>query len=118
MKKAILIDVDNKTITNVIVTETDGSYLEAIYAHVKCNMVEIVNIGNNDIYVNEEGLLDLSPDSNFFIYKGVPQPLAGNGLIMGYDDATGDSIDTTLSIDEVAENVLFYNVYEVVAMSK
>lgn len=106
--KAILIDVNNKTITEVEVTSNhEGSQLDSIYKHVGCDMVEVVNIGENDIYVDEEGLLKFTPSTNFFMWKGYPQPLAGNGLIMGYDESTGNSIGVTLSVDEVKNNVSF-----------
>ena len=113
MKKGILIDVNSKTISYVNVTKNDGSYLESIYAHLKCNMVEIVIFGVNDIYVNEEGLLFLKQQSMFFMYKGQPQPYSGNGLILGYDEKTGDSVDTTLTVEEVRNNVRFLNIHEV-----
>ena len=54
----------------------------------------------------------------FFSYKGYPQPLSGNGLILGIDHETGESIDTTLTIDEVKENVKFLTLFEVQLMSR
>jgi hypothetical protein len=114
MTKAILIDVNNRTVTEVTVTKDEnGSQLMSIYEHVKCEMVEVVNIGENDIYVDEEGLLNLLPSTNFFMWKGYPQPLAGNGLIMGYDDNTGDSVDVTLTVEEVNSKVRFMTHQEV-----
>ena len=114
MKKAILIDVHNRTITEVNVLEDkSGSQLSSIYEHLKCSIFECVNIGKNDIYVDEEGILDVTPDTKFFFYKGTHQPLSGNGLIMGFDDETGESVDTTLTIDEVKSNVKFMTATEV-----
>ena len=118
MTKGILIDVKNRTVTDVTVTkDSSGSQLQSIYDHIGCNMVEVVNIGENDIYVDEEGLLNLLPSTNFFMYKGYPQPLAGNGLIMGYNDETGDSVDTTLTVEEVKNNVKFLTHREVAIMA-
>lgn len=114
MKKAILIDVNNKTVTEVTVTkDSEGSELKSMYELIGCEMVEVVNIGENDIYVDEEGLLNLLPSTNFFMWKGYPQPLAGNGLILGYDDNTGDSTDVTLTVEEVKNNVRFMTHREV-----
>ena len=113
MKKAILIDVNNKTITEVTVTKDGDSELKSMYGHIGCEMVEVVNVGENDIYVDEEGLLNLLPTTNFFMWKGYPQPLAGNGLILGYNDETGDSTDVTLTVEEVKNNVRFMTHREV-----
>jgi len=115
MKKGILIDVKNETVTEVVVTKTEtGSQLKSIYEHVGCNLVEIVGFDEkNDVYVDEEGLLTMDNNSKFFQMEGYPQPICGNGLIMGFDDETGESIDTTLSIDEVKEKVKFMTLSEV-----
>lgn len=115
MKKSILIDVKNQTITEVSVTkDEDGSQLQSIYEHVGCNMVEIVPFGDdNDVYVDEEGLLNLDSNSMFFLLEGYPQPICGNGLIMGFNPETGESINTTLSVEEVKGKVKFMNILEV-----
>ena len=117
MKKAILINVKEETITEVIVTkDLKGSQLQSIYGLLGCNLVDIVNVGENDIYVDDEGLLSLDNNSKLFSYKGHYQPLAGNGLIMGYDNNTGDSIDVTITLDEVKKNVKFLTINDVTTM--
>ena len=115
MKKGILIDVHNRTITEVEVTkDTNGSELQSMYNHIKCEMVECVSFNEkNDVWVNEEGLLNLTPFSIFFKIEGYPDFLCGNGLILGYDDETGDSSDTTLTIDDVKSKVTFHTLNEV-----
>jgi hypothetical protein len=114
MKKGILIDVKNRTITEVEVIENaQGSQLESIYKHLGCSTFEVVNIDEqNDVYVDEEGLLFMD-DNTMFFQMDNGQPLAGNGLIMGYDDETGDSVDTTLSVEEVTSRVKFHTAFEV-----
>lgn len=37
-----------------------------------------------DLYVNDEGLINGTPD--FFIFKGYHQPLAGNAVLVGSND--------------------------------
>lgn len=114
MKKAILIDVNNKTITEVTVTkDNDGSELQSMYQHIGCNMVEVVNIGQDDIYVDEEGLLSMNEDSKFFMWNGYPQPLVGNGLVIGFDSDSGDSTDVNRTLEEVKEKVKFLSYREV-----
>ena len=109
MKKGILIDVQNRTITEVEVTKDEnGSQLQSMYNHIKCGIVECVSFNEkNDVWVDEEGLLTLTPNSMFFKFEGYPDFLCGNGLIMGFDNETGDSVDTTLTIDEVKSMVEF-----------
>jgi len=114
MTKGILIDVKNKTITEVTVEKSsDGTQLDSMYKHLGCEMVEVVSLGENDIYVDEEGLLKLTPSTNFFMCEGYPQPLPGNGLILGYDESTGNNIDTTLTVEEVKRKVKFLTHREV-----
>lgn len=114
MTKAILIDVNKKTVTEVTVEkDSSGSQLDSMYKHIGCEMVEVVSLGENDIYVDEEGLLKLTPSTNFFKWKDYPQPLAGNGLIMGFDDNTGENVDTTLTVEEVKNNIKFMTHYDV-----
>lgn len=113
MTKGILIDVNNKTITEVLLEKSsDGTQLESMYSVLGCEMVEVVSLGENDIYVDEEGLLKLTPSTKFFMLKG-HKPLVGNGLILGFDESTGENIDTTLTIEEVRQNVTFMTYREV-----
>jgi hypothetical protein len=109
--KAILIDSKSKTVRYVEVKVNDGSALESMYNHIDCDLVEVINIDDkNDLFVDEEGLLKLNKDSQFFLYDGFPQPLAGNGLILGLNQEEGESVETSLSIEEVAEKVLFLDI--------
>ena len=110
MKRCILIDVEEKTISEVYI----GTGIQPIYDVLKCEMFECVYIDNvNTIYVDEEGLLNLTPNTMFFSFEGGYQPLSGNGLIMGTDENTGESVDTTLSVEEVRSKVKFHTYWEV-----
>ena len=115
MKKGILIDVQNRTITEVEVTkDSNDSELQSMYNHIKCEMVDCVSLNNgNDVWVDEEGLQRLTPFSTFFKIEGYHEFLPSNGLILGYDDETGDSSDTTLTIDEIKSMVTFHTLNEV-----
>ena len=115
MKKGILIDVHNRTITEVEVTkDQEGSQLQSMYKHIKCGIVECVSFNEkNDVWVDEEGLLTLTPDSMFFKIVGYPDFLCGNGLVLGFDEENGDSSDTTLTIDDVKSKVTFHTLNEV-----
>lgn len=118
MSRGILIDTENRTITEVdVVRNEEGSQLPSIYGHVKCSTFEVVQWNEeNDVYVDEEGLLTMNEETKFFKMKHYPQPIAGNGLIMGFDDETGENGDTKLSIEEIKESVTFMTAHDV-AMS-
>jgi hypothetical protein len=110
MKKCILIDAYAETITEV----TIGEELQDIYSAIRCNTFECIDIGRFDtIYVDEEGLLKLNSQTKFFSIIGGYQPIAGNGLVMGYIDETGESCDTTLSVNDVASLVQFHTLEDV-----
>jgi len=115
MKKGILIDVRNRTITEVeVIKDQEGSQLQSMYKHIKCGTVECVSFNEkNDVWVDEEGLLTLTPDSMFFKIVGYPDFLCGNGLVLGFDDENGESVDTNLTIDEVISMVKFHTLNEV-----
>ena len=115
MKKGILIDVEKREIKEVVIEDT----LQSIYDQIKCDTFDCVQIHEeNDVYVDDNGLFNLTPYSKFFHYKTYPQPLSGNGLILGIDHETGDSIDTTLTIEEVKKNVTFLTLFEIQLMSR
>jgi hypothetical protein len=109
MKKGILINVNDKSFTEVEV----GEYTD-IYKHLGCELFDVVNVDeNNDVYVDEEGLLNLTPESKFFVIDGFPQPLCGHGLVLGIDQETGDSVNTSIKIDELKKMVTFMDIFEV-----
>jgi hypothetical protein len=115
MKKGILIDVVKREVRHVEIDDT----LQSIYDTIGCDTFDCVQIHDeNDVYVDDNGLLNLTPHSKFFHYKTYPQPLCGNGLILGINHDNGESIDTTLTIEEVKRDVRFMDIYEVQLLSK
>jgi hypothetical protein len=109
MIKCIRIDVTNEVVHEVEINDN----IQDIYKQLGCDLFEVVRIDEtNDIYVDEEGLLKLTDESKFFEYDGYPQPLSGNGLIFGHDE-NGNSISTTLTIEEVREKVKFLTLEQV-----
>lgn len=110
MKKAILIDANNREIKEVSL----GDDYKEIYQHIGCEIFDVVRIDeNNDVYVDDEGLLKLSPESKFFFVEGYPQPLAGNGLVTGIDNNTGETISTSLTVEQLKSKVKFMNMFDV-----
>lgn len=109
MKKAILIDSTNKEIKEVTIGE---DYTEISKA-IGCQYFDVVHVeGTNYVYVDDEGLMNLSNESRFFKLENYEQPLSGNGLILGVDDE-GNSIDTDLCVEDVRKMVKFMSIHEV-----
>ena len=104
--KAILIDPENHTVTEV---EYNGNY-KHIYELIGCETFTVVDIGRDNnglthsIFVDDEGLLN-NP-RYFFIWNGYQQPLAGKGLILGCDEE-GETVAATLDLEAVRLNVSF-----------
>ena len=95
--KAILIDVYNKDIKEV---EYDGT-LDFIYFQLACGTFDVFGIDDvNSIFVDDEGLL--RQNQLYFSYSD--RALAGNGLILGVDNA-GESIASTLTVEDVKAEV-------------
>lgn len=120
--KGILIDVKNGTVTDVIYN--GKKTLEEWYRLIGCSTVEVAmdilpnkrDKITNSIMVDEEGLLNVTPNSKFFMFQGGHQPFAGNGLIVGCDDE-GETVDVSITADDVRGKVKFVNAMEAWRMS-
>ena len=107
MKNGILINVEDQILTWVEVEKyTD------IYTHLNCQLFECpLVVDGNTLYVDEEGMLNLSPFTRFFTIGN--RVFSGNGLLLGTDFETGESVDCTLSLELVKSKVKFMDIYEV-----
>lgn len=89
--RAVLIDAKSRTVTDV---DYSGDYKD-IYKLIGCDLFTLVrNLPDGDeLFVDDEGLLKLTGDSPFFSIPWYPSPLAGSGLIVSADNASGDTTD-------------------------
>ena len=86
--QAVLIDPYKEEVTTV---EYNGDYKQ-IYEHIKADCFTLVRLlDNDDVFVDDEGLLKVDANTKFFRIKDYPQPLVGYGLILGNNEE-GDSI--------------------------
>jgi len=92
---AILVDPFNYSIRKVFVSD-----IEDIRAQIVCDMFTCVGIGDNTLYLDDEGLINGTERAVRFVDEVYPQPLAGRILILG-NLPNGDSGDCTLSEIEV-----------------
>ena len=80
--RAVLIDPYAEKIEDI---EYDGHY-KSIYPLIHCGVFTTVSLGDDDVFVDDEGLLKLTPQSKFFSIPTYPKPLAGYGLIVGCNE--------------------------------
>ena len=113
--KAILIDVENKSVTMVEVD--DKNVLKDWYRLMGCQMVEVAHYFDNhdSVLVDEEGLFSLDANTKFFSIEGGHQPFAGNGLVVGVD-RNGNSVSPKITLEEVQNKVKFHTLREVQRM--
>ena len=100
--KAILINAEAATVKFVEIKDyTDINKFGAfdIFTAVR------LNDKGDMVYVDDEGLINGT--SVGFILEGYDSPLMGNGVVLGGNDRTGDSADTTFTLEEIAAKVTF-----------
>ena len=104
--KAFHINAEARTITEV---EVSKGYTN-IYPFLSTSLKKVdcftcVGIEQDDsIYVDDEGLLTIQFDTPFFLYDGYPQPLSGNGLVVGTDEE-GESVDPKNTLEDIKGKV-------------
>ena len=98
--RAVLIDPVAKT-----VEEIDSPLdLKSLYALLQCSTLDLVTVGEHDLYVDDEGLL--VEDPVFFSIRGYPQPLAGRAVLCRHN-VEGNCAPATLSLATVRQRVTF-----------
>jgi len=110
--RAILIDPKHKQIMQI---DYNGDY-KTIYEHLsnshKVRAFDIVRIpvGNDGIYVDDEGLYAPNEDKHWFTYRYNAHemhqniPLVNRGLIIGCDE-NGDSVDCDSTVDSIKSQI-------------
>ena len=107
--KAYFIDSEKKEIKEVEYTNW-----EQISPMLGARSFDVATFNKKEdcVYVDDEGLLSLTENSKFFEIKGYPQPLAGNGLVLGTNDE-GESIEPSITLEELKGMVTFLTIQEV-----
>lgn len=110
------INVQERTVTPVW-----HDTLQDIYAHLsaddgafECDVFTVAPLGNGEsIYVDDNGLLKITPDTLFFMHEAYPQPMAGNGLYVGPVNGVGETLYPKTPIEDVRKAIRFMNLAEV-----
>lgn len=99
--RAILIDPTTQTIVEV---DYDNSSYKNIYKLIDAEPFTTLDIKPNEsIYLDDEGLLR-DPPKPLFAWADYRQPLAGKGLILGFDDE-GETVATKVTLAYVKSMV-------------
>lgn len=119
--KVFLINAYTRTVEPVSLPDKDR--LDTIYTLLDCRLIDVVNVGENDLTVDDEGLL-IEPDrQRYFMYFGtfdlsqadeetgrlikiVSFRVAGNALFAGYDK-NGNMAEPTISLEELRRKIVF-----------
>ena len=103
--RAYVIDSTNETVTEA---KYNGNHTE-IYKLGGFDTFDVVtfNEDGDTVFVDDNGLLTMNEDSRFFKIEGTYNPLAGNGVVLGLDRETGDSVDPKISLKELQKLVSF-----------
>lgn len=111
--KAVLINPYKEEVTDVIY---NGNYKQ-IYDYIKVDCFTLVRLADDDdVFVDDEGLLKLEPSTKFFALPDYPQPLAGYGLILG-NDSEGASVSAHHDAEFYRERVKFMTMQQFTAFS-
>jgi hypothetical protein len=110
--KALKINVVTQQIEEIELK--DGYGLKAIYDAIGngCNLFECpITFDNGDtIYCDENGLL--KEPIGAFMMKDWAYPIQGNGLLVGTDIYTGESIPVKTSAEELASQIQFLDEHQ------
>ena len=102
--KAFLIDPFKETVTEVQLKPKDYRHISK---HLECDFFTVVyppDIDKDVVYVDDEGIY--IRDQKFFMFKGVPTPLAGYGLVVGTNESS-DSCDPVTPLADIISLVDF-----------
>jgi len=96
------IKINAKTNTLTIINVDADHVLRDIYKHGEFDIMERMgSIGTADVWADEEG--KLKGDTRAFKLNG--EWVAGNGVVLDGDDATGESMSTSLTLSQVYEAI-------------
>lgn len=84
----------------------DASDYKEISRMIGADLFTVVHLNDKGdmVFVDDEGLLN--GQRYFFNIRGYPQPLAGNGLVLGTDQE-GNTASTTITMKWLKENITF-----------
>jgi hypothetical protein len=109
--KAFAIDSEKEEVHEVMLPENDELRLAMAQECVGGLIETAYELDNNDtFYCNEEGMF-LNYQKAFEV-KGAHQPFLGNGIVMGFNPRTGETVGAKSTIEEIQQLVSFTTLRE------
>ena len=100
--KAVFVNAGKRVVEDVEIERG----LQPMYDMIGCRLVELVRLSDDDdLFVDEEGLLSIEPTSPMFRIGDAT--LAGNGIILGGNNETGESCDVHRTADHYRPLITF-----------
>ena len=106
MKKALMIDVSTKTITEIELDSHFESISKAIGNGCQYFCCPYSFSNEDSMYADDESLLRVDFIKGGFVLEGYSGIIVGNAIILGTDDE-GDSVDVKHTCDEISERIIF-----------
>ena len=111
--KAILINVKERSISEVEVEDSVDEYNRLIGSDCYTCGPRLPNL--DGVLVDDNGLLNIDNDTMFFTFGKYPQPLAGNGLILGCS-RSGETVNVKSKLEDIKKIIKFHTLSEVRTM--
>ncbi len=113
--RTLHINAETQTITE---TECNGLADEQAAVGGNIESAHYFENGTDRIMVNEDGLYSLPQDTGWFFVEGAFNPFKGNGIVVGVNEDTGETIDAQTSLEELKSKIKFMSAMEVSLMAK
>jgi hypothetical protein len=113
--RTLHINAETQTITE---TETHGLADEQAAVGGNIESAHYFENGVDRIMVNEDGLFSLPPDTGWFFVDGAFNPFKGNGVLVGVDGRTGDTVNAKMSLADLKGQIRFMSAGEVHDMAR
>lgn len=98
---AYVINPRMKTVQRMVICDYHDIYKSGGFDCFDCARFNDLGDG---VYVDDDGLLKPNPPDNFFRIRTYPDPLCGNGVVLGTDDE-GESVDPAVSWEDFKDMV-------------
>jgi hypothetical protein len=118
--KGLFINAKEETVTEIELKEGASARVDQMNEIIGSRCFTAVRMRNGDfLYVDDEGLLDINADSKFIAIQDYPQPLAGNGIIIG-PEVEGDQYPDGYTMQNAQTKkdfpIMFLNVHQVMGI--
>jgi hypothetical protein len=113
--RTLHINAETQTITE---TECNGLADEQAAVGGNIESAHYFENGTDRVMVNEDGLFTLPQTTGWFFVEGAFNPFKGNGIVVGVDERTGDTVNAKMSLADLKGQIMFMSATEVAHMAQ